>query len=202
MWVIVLLASLVVLIILVLCVPLEMVFHADVHGRLKFRLRLSWFFGLVSKELIRGKKKPGEKEKATEGKQKSGKRRGGTGLIFEVLRTKGLLRQTKGLLKDILSCFKVKKIKADFRVCLGDPADTGLFFALIGPAIPLLRFPFFNEISIKPSFEDDAFFAGYSYGRVRLRPISLATPILKFVFSTASIRAVKKVVSRKWKRKK
>ena len=202
MWVIVLPACLIALIILVLCVPLEVVIHADVHGRPKFRLRLSWLFGLVSQDLTRGKKKPEEKRKAAEGKQKSGKRRLEARLILDILRTKGLLRQTRDLLMGILSCFKVKKLKADFRVCLGDPADTGLLFALIGPAIPLLRFPFFHEISIQPSFEDDALLAGSASGRVRLRPIQLATPLLKFIFSTAAIRTVKKAVSIKWKRKK
>ena len=58
MWVVITLASLAALIILILCVPLDMVLHVDAYGRPKFHMRLAWLFGLVSKEITKAKRKP------------------------------------------------------------------------------------------------------------------------------------------------
>ena len=70
MWVIVAIACLVVLLCIVLCVPLDMILQADFDGKPKFRLRLSWLFGLVSREIAGGKKKPAEETRAEKGKKK------------------------------------------------------------------------------------------------------------------------------------
>jgi len=202
LWVIVTLASLAVILILVLCVPLDLVLHADVYGRPKFRLRLSWLFGLVSKEVTKGKKKPEEKKRVIEGKRKPGGKRRRIRVIFEILRTKGLLRQTQGLLRDVLRRIKIRDLAADFRVGLDNPADTGFLFALIGPATFLLSSFFPHRIKVQPSFGDEAVFEGHLHGAVRLQPIQLVTPFLRFAFSLATIRVVKILVLSRWKRKK
>ncbi len=179
-----------------------MALHIDVYGRPKFRMRLAWFFGLVSKEVSKAPKKPEEKKTVTPGKRK----RRGKGIsartIFKILRTKGLLKQLKGLLLDVLKCFKIRELRADFRVGLDNPADTGLLFALIGPAIFFLSRSVPCQIRVQPSFEGEAAFQGYLHGAVRLRPIRLVTPIVRFAFSLAAIRVVKILVLARWKRKK
>ena len=57
MWAILILASLLVLIVFAFSVPLDVVLRVDVYGRPKFRMRLAWLFGLVSKEIIPKKEK-------------------------------------------------------------------------------------------------------------------------------------------------
>ena len=193
MWVIIALAGLFALVVLVLSIPIDLAFRLDVYGRPKFSLRLVWLFGLVSKELKRGKKKPS--------KRKPRKRRGGRG-IFRILRTKGLLRQLKALVMDILGCLKIRDLSIDFRVGLDNPADTGLLFATIGPSLIFLSPSVRRSISIKPSFEVEAVLEGYAQAAVRLRPIRLLVPLLRFVFSLAFLRVIKTVVLAKWKRKK
>jgi hypothetical protein len=193
LWVIIALAGLFTLVVLVLSIPLDLAFRLDVHGRPKFSLRLVWLFGLVSKDLKRGKKKPS--------KRKPRKRRGGRG-IFRILRTKGLLRQLKALVMDILGCLKIRDLSIDFRVGLDNPADTGLLFATIGPSLIFLSPSVRRSISIKPSFEVEAVLEGYAQAAVRLRPIRLLVPLLRFVFSLAFLRVIKTVVLAKWKRKK
>lgn len=202
MWVVVTLASLAAFIVLVLCVPLDIEPRLDVYGRPKFRMRLAWLFGLVSKEVGKGKKKPEEKKKVVTGKRKAKERGRRARTIFEILRTKGVLRQFKGLVRDILSRLKIRDLAVDFRVGLDNPADTGLLFALIGPATFLLDSSRVHQIRVEPSFEDEAVFEGYLYGVVRLWPVQLVVPFLRFVFSLATIRVVKILVVSKWKRKK
>ena len=201
MWVVISLASLAVILIFVLCVPLDMTLHADVYGKPKLRLKLSWLFGLVSKEVTRGKE-PKEKKKLVKEKRKprEGKRR--LRNILEILRTRGLLSQLKRLLRDVLSRLKTRDLIADFRVGLGDPADTGLLFALIGPATFWLNSSLSHQIRVQPSFEGEGVFEGYSHGVVRLRPIQLVIPFLRFAFSLATIRVAKRLVLTKWKRKR
>ena len=65
MCVIVVLASLTAVLIFVLSVPIEMSLRADVYGKPRFRLKLSWLFGLVHTDLA-GRKKtiPEKKDKA------------------------------------------------------------------------------------------------------------------------------------------
>ena len=202
MWVIATLASLAAIIIFVLCIPLNAVLDIDIYGRPKFRLRLVWFFGLVSRGITKGRKKPKEEKRIAEGKRKPKKRKIKARTIFKILRTRGLLGQLKRLLRDILKCLKIRDLRADFRVGLDDPADTGLLFALIGPAIFPLGSSRVHEIRVQPSFEDEAVFEGYLRGAVRLIPIQLVIPLLRFVFSLATLRLIKILVLAKWEKTK
>jgi len=198
LWVIATLAGLAVLIILVLSVPLDAALHVDIYGRPKFRLRLEWLFGLVSKELRKRKKEPEEKKVIA--KKKRGRIKAGT--IFQILKTKGLIRQIKKLLSDVLGQLKIREFIANFKVGLDNPADTGLLFALIGPATPFLSSSAHYQIRVQPSFYDGAVFEGYLHGALRLRPIQLVIPFLRFVFSLAILKVVKTLILSKWKRKK
>ena len=202
MWVIATLASLAVLIILVFCVPLDMTFHIEAYGKPNFRVKLSWLFGLVSKELRKGKKEPEEKRKVVKGKPKRRKRGIRARTVLRILRTKGLLRRLGRLLRDIVSRLTIRQFRIDFRIGLDDPADTGLLFAIIGPATFFLGCSWRHQINVEPSFEDEAVFEGYLYGTVRLRPIQLVPPCMRFVFSLSTIRVLKVLVLAKWKRRK
>jgi len=195
LWVIATLAGLAGLVIFVLCVPVDAVLNLDTSERPRFKLRLRWLFGLVTKEITKGKKKP-------EVKRKPRKRRHGVRSAFEILRTKGLLRQLKVLVKDILHCLRIRDFTMDFRVGLDDPADTGLLFAVIGPANLFLGPSFSHHIKLQPSFGGEAILEGYCYGMVRLRPIRLSVPLLRFIFSLAAVRTAKVLISGKWKRGK
>ncbi|MFC2123149.1 hypothetical protein ACFLRP_05645, partial [Bacteroidota bacterium] len=62
MWVLLTLAGLAALLLFLLCVPLELAFDLEVNGRPKSGLRLVWFFGLISQEVKKGKKKPKKEE--------------------------------------------------------------------------------------------------------------------------------------------
>ncbi len=201
MWAIVTLVSLTLILTLVLCVPLEMTLQADLRGKPKFRLRWSWFFGLVSKDMAKKDKKPGDKGKMAGKKHISGKGKRRFGDMLEVLRTRGLPGQFKRLLKESLGSLKVRDLTADLRVGLGEPADTGLLFAFAGPAVFWFNSCTPHRIRVRPSLADEGELEGYSQGVIRLRPIRLVVPFLRFVFSIATARLVKKLVM-KWIRKR
>jgi hypothetical protein len=200
LWIIAVLAGLAVLFLFILWVPLDMVLHADTDGKLKFRLKLSWFFGMVSREFTGKKEKPAGKKKAAGARKK--RRWLNARMFLKIIRTRGLLKHLKVLLRDALGCFRFRDIAAEFKIGLGDPADTGLLFAVLGPASVFLGSSEMHRINIEPSFADDAFLRGYSHGTVRLRPIRLVPPFLKFTFSRVTVKVVWTLVTDKWKRKK
>jgi hypothetical protein len=195
------LVSLAALITLLLCVPLYLVFQTKIDGKPKFSMRLIWLFGLVSHELRRGEKRPAEEE-TTEHKQKQRDWTWRIRVASEVLRTKGLLRQCVSLAKRIRRHINIKELVANFNVGLDNPADTGLLFAFIAPVNLLLRYFSPHRISIEPSFAGETIIEGHLYGSVRVRPIQLALPLMGFAFSLSTLRAAKKLVLSKWKRKK
>jgi hypothetical protein len=194
LWVIAVIGGLLALFIFLLWVPLDFILNAEVYERPKFQLKFSWLFGLISREI------PGQKRKPARGREK--RRRSSIATVFKVLGTRGLPGRIKTLVKEVLSCFRFRDIVADFQVGLGDPADTGLLFAVLGPASVFLGSSHSHQINIQPSFGDDVVFEGYSRGRVRLRPVRLVPPVTKFVFSLPAARAAWAIVSGKWQRKK
>lgn len=200
MWVIAVLFSLVLLMTLFLCVPLDLVFRTNIDGRPKFSLRLVWLFGLLNRELRQGRKKPEEK-RAIEHKRKPPDRRQEIRVTFEILRTKGLLRQFYRLVKKILSRIKLRELVAHFKLGLDNPADTGLLFAFIAPVNLLLSYFSPHQIKIEPSFAGDTVIEGYLYGTVRLQPIQLAAPLIGFAFSLPTLRAMRTLAFSKWKGK-
>ena len=200
MWVIAVLASLAILITLLLCVPLDLVFRTNIDGKPKSSMRLIWLFGLVGKECRRKRKKP-EAERAIEQKQESKDWTRGMRITLEVIRTEGLARQLGSFIKRILRHIKIRELVANFKVGLDNPADTGLLFAFLAPVNLLVSYFSPYHVRIEPSFAVDTIIEGNLYGAVRLRPIQLAAPLLGFTFSLPTLRAVKKLVWYKWKRK-
>jgi hypothetical protein len=187
-----------VLILLVFCIPLEITLRCEADDRPRFRLRLVWGFGLIRTELGRPKASQ-EDVTAAVAQPKTEKRRARTNAVFQLLRTRGLFRQLRALAMDTLRCVRLNQFEADLRVGLDDPADTGLLFALLGPAVVLLSSVWHPRIKVVPSFEDEAILEGYVYGTIQVRPIRLLPPFLRFVFSPPMLSVLRDMMLRLWK---
>lgn len=198
MWIIIALLSVIAILILILSVPLELAFYASVPGKPRVRFKLLWLFRLVGREMV-DREKPKE---AVPEKPKIKKKKRRFKDIFVLLRTKGLLKQFNVFIRDLLRCLKIRDLNADIRVGLGSPDDTGLLFAFIGPPVFWLSSTLPFRVNVQPAFEDEAILEGHAQGKVRLRPIQLFIPILKFLFSLATFRLLKRFIARRWKRKK
>ncbi len=191
LWIIVALVGAAAFITLLLSVPLDVTLRLDIYGKPEFTLKLGWFFGLVTKEVRRKKGKSNERKPTS----KMDRARA----IFEILRLEGLPGQLRRLIKEVFSRISVRELKGEFRVGLGNPVETALLFALVGPLSFIAGLS--HNFKVTPAF-DEAVFEGYLYGEARLHPIRLVIPILRFVFSLAAMRLVKKVALRRWKAKR
>jgi hypothetical protein len=200
LWIVITLFGVVAVLVLLLCVPLELAFQAEVLGKPRTRFRLLWFFGLVGREMT-GRRERKEKA-ASEKPAKVKKKKKHFKDAFVVLRTRGLLKQFLVFIGDLLRCMKIKDLDTDIRVGLGSPDDTGLLFAFAGPPVALLGSSVPCSIKIRPAFEDQVTFEGHARGKIRLRPILLFPPALKFLFSLATFRLVKNFVVSRWKRRR
>lgn len=200
MWVIAVLVSLTILITLVLCIPLELVFRTNIDERPKFSLRLTWLFGLVTGELRQTIKAPEEKRGEYESKPGNWMQR--LRVTFEILQTKGLLKQLRSFTKRIIRNIKVRELTANLKVRLDNPADTGLLFAFTAPLNLVINYFLPHPIIIQPSFTGESFITGHLYGAVRLWPIQLAASLIGLAFSLPALRAAKKLVLYKWRRKR
>lgn len=202
MWFVVVLVSLIVLVILFLCIPIELVLHASTQGTPKFSLKLIWLFGLVSRDLRQAGKKPQQKIEAEfSGKVGSDwlKR---IRLTFEILQTKGLLTQLRRFIIRTFRRIQVKGLAANLKVDLENPADTGLLFAFVGPVNLLIDYFLPYPIKIEPSFTGESFLTGYIDGVVKVMPIQMAATVIGLALSLPTLRVIKKLVSYKWKRKR
>ncbi len=201
MWIIIALASLAVLIILTLCVPLEAALTLNIPARPGFQLRLVWLYGLLSKELSRGRAKPEKKEKP---RKERPKKKGGPDFstILKILRTRGLLRKTMVLVRDLLRQFRFRELSLNLRLGLTDPADTGIVLAMVSATTPFLNLPDKYQFRLEPAFSDGFTFDGRLHGVIRVQPIRLSWPLLKFIFSLTTFRVIKTLVTSRWKRRK
>jgi hypothetical protein len=200
LWFIIALASLVALIVLFLCIPVELVFRANTEGKPKLSLRLVWFFGLFNRDL-RQIVHEWEQKKVVKDKPHSNWLQR-VKLALEILQTRGLLKQLGSFIMRTYRSTKVRELAANLKVDLDNPADTGLLFAFIAPANLLTNYFLPYPIKIEPSFAGESFITGYVNARIKLTPIQVLAPATGLAFSVPSFRAVKKLVLYRWKRKR
>ena len=199
MWVVITIASitgLIILFMLLFSVPLDMTFYAEKYDKVQFKVKALWLFGIVQKELKKKKKQVGEKDA---NKPNRRNRRPGIRTVIEILKTRGLLRRVAIFLKELLKCLRMKELAGYFRIGLDDAADTGFLFAIIGPAISFLNYP--CSIKVEPAFAD-AVFEGHLKGTVRIRPIKLIPPLLRFFFSRPAFKVFKVLFLARWRKQK
>jgi len=204
-WVVVALCSLVALTALVLCIPVDVDLRVDVHGRASAHGRVEWLFGRVGTSFGAGEGdgEPSEKKpkKLTAGK-KPGKWRFGLRsgrLVWDLLHVHGLARSLVRLVVDLLRSIRVRTLWLDFRVDLGDPADTAMLVGPLSQAALLAGIWSPYSFRLMPGF-DGVLLEGAAGVAARLRPVSLVPPLLGFVFSLSTLKAVVVVVRSRWKK--
>ena len=201
MWFVVVLVGLAALITLFLCIPVELIFRANSEGKPKFILTLVWFFGLFKSELQPfAKKSPKKSVNKLEKPSRNWLRE--IRVAWEILQTNGLLKQLSKFVVRTIRSIRVRKLAANLKVDLENPADTGLLFAFIAPLNLIVNHFLPYPLNIEPSFTGESFLAGHANAIIRLIPIQLAASLGGLAFSLPALRATKKLVLYKWKRKR
>lgn len=182
-WIAPLVLGIVILVLaLLLLIPVDLVFSVERDENLKMKARVGWMFGLVRKEFPVGKKEKPEK------KPKGGKRN--LKSVMAALTTEGFAQKLLGYLRNTLGVLKIRDLKANWRIGLGDPVDTSMLFALIAPTMVFVRSFSSVNVEVEPDFDTEKL-QGYCMGSVRAMPIRVVGVSIPFVLSPTTIRALR-----------
>lgn len=181
-----LVGALLVLVVLLafLAVPIGMRFDVSWHGELEHRIDLSWAFGIFRKRLqleedrSRETTRPARRSprRTIAQSQRSGAH------AFAALRLRPFRRRLLRFGRSLWRAIHKDRVRVTVRLGLGDPADTGRLWALVGPCAGLLQQVPEVAISIEPDF-DNASFELQSSGAIRVVPLAVLLLIVGLVAS-------------------
>jgi hypothetical protein len=186
-WILGPILGILIFLIILLCVPVDLVFNIGKRDHIESRVRIGWLFGLIGKD-IRARRKQAKVKVKKKKKKRSVKP------LLAVIRTRGFLKHFIRFIKEIIRRIEIRNLYVHLKLGLADPADTGFLFAAV---IPLLTFAGIQkptiDINIQPDFEQENL-QGYAEGGVRVYPIQFIKPLLLFIFSLTTLRALKVII--------
>jgi len=174
--------------IVLLAVPVDLTFNISKRDNVESRVRIGWLFSLIGKDIRARKKQAKVKVKVKKKKKRSVKP------VLAVARTRGLLKHSLRFIKDIIRRIKIRNLYVHLTLGLADPADTGFLFAAVTPLITFVGVQKPNiDINVQPDFEQENL-QGYAAGGVRVYPIQFIKPLLLFIFSLTTLRAIRAII--------
>jgi len=153
-------------------------------------VRFHWLFGVVRYQIgipSTSEAKPDSKRIPA---KKTGKHIKGTHAqgVFALLKQSDFFRRTIRFIKDLLRATHARDLYLRLRIGLGDPADTGRLWALLGPAAGIATNLRSADVHIEPEFMDPVLEVE-SHGEVRLIPLQFIALATAFVVSPTTLRA-------------
>lgn len=188
--------------ILLLAIPIDLIFYVEKDADFRSKVRVQWLYGLIGKDIRKKKKKPETKEEKRKRIIKAFQsifrargflRKRSLKLFLALLRTRGFLRNIIKFARRVVKLIKVRNSKVDLQIGLSDPADTGLLFAVVGPAMVYIRSCSSLDIQVEPDFEQENL-RGHFTGELRAFPISFIGPLVLLAFSSTTLRAIKAMI--------
>ena len=189
-----LVAALVLLVLFALAVPVRLDFAFEGIEGLCGRLEVGWLFGLVRLRFRAPGRRPAAREPATASaaprRTERARRREGASArrALALLRQPGVGRRVVRLMRDLVAAAHPRHLRLWLRLGLGDPADTGRVWALLGPVGIAARALHDADVRVEPEFAGAVleFRAG---GSLSLVPLQLLALALGFVLSPVTLRA-------------
>jgi hypothetical protein len=178
-----------------LALPVEIDYTFDSESRPRSAARIVWLLGLVrfrpgSRKGKTRRRKP-RKRAAPKGRRprKSARaREKGFRVFLAAIRSEGFVRRVFKLLHAIFSATEIKRLRARFLIGLDDPADTGLVYGLLAPALSLFHALPRGDFAAVPVFDRSALEANMNI-RLRLVPINYLKAAVAFIISMETLRA-------------
>lgn len=186
MWVLAPVLGVIAFIILLLLIPVNVDFNVEKHSAFHTRVRIRWMFNAIGKTIESG-------EKPKKGKPEA-KKKSRIKPVTAALGARGFPGRLLRLVRDIFRISHARDVALHLLIGMNDPADTGMVFAFVAPAVVQLRAITPYDIRIQPDFEE-AELQGYLKGRVRVFPIQLIYVGTLFALSPATIRAIRALVA-------
>jgi len=156
-----------------LAIPVTLTYQLSWRCALEGNMTLQWLFGLVRIQLpsIEAKASNLETEKTTQKKHEkrpSGKKSNPVAAI----RQKSFRQRVYKFVRDFWHAIHKQNLKLRIRIGLGDPAETGQLWAIVGPVSGMLATVKEASIEIEPEFIEPVFELDSS-GSIRVIPLQL-----------------------------
>ncbi len=191
-------AAVVAALLALLAVPVDVAFRAEGIEPLRGQVVIRWLFGAVVLSVT--VPRAGKASEATQGAKTAVKaraklrKRRGRGNVFAVLRQADFRRRLWRFLSDLVAAARFRELRLRLRLGLGDPADTGRLWALLGPFAAAAQNLRNSDVRIEPEFIDAALEL-HAAGRLRLIPLQYVALAIGFVLSPVSVRAWRTLAS-------
>jgi len=176
-----------------LAVPLEVVFRCRGIEAVEAQVAMRWLFGLVRfrfrvPDRAKHHRRPTPVEEGPECKRAQGGEKGRRANLLAVIRQQDFRRRAYRLARDLLRATRLRQLGLRLRLGLGDPAETGRLWAVVGPLNAMAQNLRNADVRIEPEFVDPVLEFD-AHGRILLVPLQLLTLLIAFALSPAAIRA-------------
>ena len=142
------------LIVFLLAMPVSLTYQFSWKQTPSARLRLNWAFGLVRADVSPDLAKPGPDKPGARGKKKA--RRGRSNArktnLMAAIRQASFRRRIFRFVSELWRTLHKKNVRLLVRLGLGDPADTGRLWAVLGPLSGALAGLPDIRIAVEPDF--------------------------------------------------
>ena len=175
------------LLLFLLAVPVTVAFRVERIEKINGQVSFQWLFGLVRFRIGIPGAEPRHKRTLA---KRTGKRWSGNDArgVLALLKQSAFRRRAVQFIKDVLSAAHTRDLYLRLRIGLGDPADTGRLWAVLGPLAGIAASLRSGEVRIEPEFMDSVLEVR-SHGEFRLIPLQFIALAASFAVSPATLRA-------------
>lgn len=175
------------LLLVLLAVPVRLTFSVERRaGQSRVDGTVRWLFGLVRVRLGGG---PARRVAAPQSARPRRRARRRIRRVAVAARTPGFAARVVELGRTLVRRIRVEALTLRVRVGLGDPADTGCLWGVVGPVVAMVRLPALSRAVFEPAFED-AVLEVAGAGRIRVVPLAAVASVLAFLLSPVTLRAL------------
>ncbi len=191
MGVVLLLAGLLGLGLFLLAVPVNVDFRVEGMTSLSGQVGVRWIFGLVRIRFPFPRsggpgRRPEEESRGARARDGS-EHRGRGRSVLAALRQAAFRRRVYRLVGELLRAIHVHRVRLRMRLGMGDPADTGLLWAVMGPVNAVAQWRD-ADVRVEPDFLEPVL-EFHAEGGVEIVPLRIVLLAICFALSPPTIRA-------------
>jgi len=161
------------MLIALLAVPVSLSYWVSWRRALQGNVQVRWMFGLVRVQLpVARSKPPTLKQQTGSRKKRTRKPSANKSNPLAAIQHKAFRQRVFRFVRDIWRAIHKHNLSLRVRIGLGDPADTGRLWAVVGPVAGMLTVVQDTSIEIAPEF-NDAVFELDSSGNISVVPLQM-----------------------------
>lgn len=187
-------AAFLLLLIALLAIPVTLTFQVSWQQVFQSDIKLLWLFGLVRVRLpsFQSEMPSLEGEEPAEKISRVARSPRKKTNLFAAIRQKSFRRRIIRFISDFWRAVHKRNVSLRIRIGLGDPADTGQLWAVVGPVAGILANVQEASIEIQPEFLDTTFELD-SGGNIRIIPLQMIYLTIGLLLSPPVWRGIKQM---------